>query len=65
MKKIFKIEGMSCNHCVMAVQKNLLRLDLIKYDVRIGSAEVEFDELKTNEAKIIRVIEYAGYKVVN
>ena len=65
MKKIFKIEGMSCNHCVMAVQKNLSGLDLIKYNVRIGSVEVEFDESKTNEVKIIIAIENAGYKVVN
>ena len=28
MKKIFKIEGMSCNHCVMSVKKSLSKLNL-------------------------------------
>ena len=35
---------MSCQHCVMAVQKSLSRLNLKKYDVSIGTAKVEFDE---------------------
>jgi len=44
MKKEFKIEGMSCNHCVMAVKKSLSKINLIKFEVAIGSAKVEFDE---------------------
>jgi copper chaperone len=65
MKKDFKIEGMSCNHCVMAVQKNLSKLDLKKYEVNVGSAKVEFDEVETKEEIIVKAIEGAGYKVVN
>jgi copper chaperone CopZ len=61
----FKIEGMSCGHCVMAVRKELTRLDNVKVDdVQIGIAKVEFDENKTNESVIISAIEEAGYKVV-
>ena len=61
----FRIEGMSCNHCVMAVRKELIRLDNVKVkDVQIGSAKVEFDENKTTTAKIVSAIEEAGYKVL-
>jgi len=64
MKKEFKIEGMSCNHCVMAVQKNLAKINLIQLEVKIGSAKVEFDENEIAEEKIINAIEEAGYKVI-
>jgi len=65
MKKDYKIEGMSCNHCVMAVQKNLSKLNIKKYEVKIGSANVEFDEIETKEIMIVKAIEDAGYKVMN
>ncbi|HSW54657.1 MAG TPA: cation transporter [Ignavibacteriaceae bacterium] len=65
MKKQFKVDGMSCNHCVIAVQKNLSKINLIKFEVAIGSAKVEFDEKEIAEEVIIKAIEDAGYKVVN
>ena len=65
MEKDFKIEGMSCNHCVMAVQKSLSKLNLKKYEVNIGSAKVEFDENQIKEEMIIKAIEDADYKVIN
>jgi copper chaperone CopZ len=65
MKKDFEIEGMSCHHCVMAVEKYLSTLNLIKYKVTIGSARVEFDEDKTKEEIIVKTIKEVGYKVVN
>jgi copper chaperone len=64
MKKTIKIDGMSCNHCVMSVEKNLSKLDLNKVKVEIGSAEVEFDEIKVNENEIIEAIQKAGFQVV-
>jgi copper chaperone len=64
MKKEFKIEGMSCNHCVMAVKKSLSKINLIKFEVAIGSAKVEFDEKEIAEELIIRAIEEAGYQVI-
>jgi copper ion binding protein len=65
MKKTIKIDGMSCNHCVMNVEKNLSKLNLKKFKVAIGSVEVEFDESKISEEEIFRSIEEAGYQVVN
>ena len=64
MKKTIKIDGMSCNHCVMSVEKNLSKLNLREFKVDIGSAEVEFDESKISENEIVIAIEEAGYQVV-
>lgn len=61
-----KIEGMSCNHCVMAVKKELSKLENVTVkDVQIGSASVEYDENTVNENDLELAIEEAGYKVVN
>jgi len=62
----FIIEGMSCGHCVMAVRKELSRLDNIKIDdLQVGKATVEFDESKSDENRIIKAIEEAGFKVIS
>ena len=64
-KETLKIEGMSCHHCVMAVQKELSKLENVKVnDVQIGSADVEFDETKVNGKAFADAIEEAGYKLV-
>jgi copper chaperone len=63
--KEFRIEGMSCGHCVMAVRKELTKLENVKVDdVQIGKAKVEYDESKISEDRIINAIEEAGYKVL-
>ena len=64
MEKQFNIEGMSCGHCVMAIEKKLNNLDLIKKEVKIGSAKVEFDPSKVSEDAIKNKIEEAGYIVI-
>lgn len=63
VQKNYIIENMSCQHCVMAVKKELAKLELESFDVEIGSAEVKYDELKVSEDQIISSIEEAGYKV--
>ena len=42
--KEFKIEGMSCNHCVMGVTKALQVFNPADLKVEIGKAVVTFDE---------------------
>ena len=64
MKKTLKIDGMSCNHCVMSVQKNLSKLNLNELKVNIGSADVDYDENIVTENEIIKAIEESGYKVL-
>jgi copper chaperone len=65
MTKKIKIEGMHCNHCVMAVKNNLDKLNLNNFEVAIGSVIVDFDELKISEEKIVEAINEAGYNVVH
>ena len=60
-----KIEGMSCQHCVMRVKK---ALDLVpgvsEADVGIGTARIAYDESKIKAQDIEAAVEKAGYKVV-
>lgn len=59
------IEGMTCQHCVMAVKKELSKLSLNIKSVQIGSAEIEFDEEKVSHQQIKEAINEAGYEVKN
>ena len=59
----YKINGMSCGHCVMAVKKELSKLDLESAEVEIGSARVKFDGSKTNAAAVENAIKEAGYEI--
>ena len=63
--KEFKIEGMSCMHCVKAVDIELNKLPLNEKKVEIGSAKVSYDESKIQPAQIEEAIKEAGYKVVS
>ncbi|MDA8169136.1 MAG: copper ion binding protein [Nitrospiraceae bacterium] len=60
-----EIEGMSCQHCVMAVKKAVTQLNGVTgADVEIGSADVKFDDTKVRREDIEAAITKAGYKVV-
>ena len=59
----YKINGMSCMHCVMAVKKELSKLQLDSADVQIGSANIKFDETKVNTGSIEKAIAEAGYSI--
>lgn len=59
----FQIDGMSCNHCVMAVKKELSKLELESFNVQIGSASVNFEDNKVKAEQIEKAIEEAGYKI--
>jgi len=65
MEKVFKIEGMSCHHCVMAVKKEIQKLDVQNLDVKIGEATVEFDESKLKVESIENAIKKAGYIITH
>lgn len=57
-----KIEGMSCQHCVMSVQKALSAVDGVESsDVSVGSATVVYDDARSNRDVIITAIRKAGY----
>ncbi len=60
-----KIEGMSCQHCVMSVKKAIDSVEGVSSsDVTIGSARVIYDDDKASEELIKDAINKAGYKVI-
>lgn len=63
--EILKIKGMNCNHCVMAVRKELQKLNINVKNVLVGSAEIEYDESKLPRKTIEQAIDEAGYKIIN
>lgn len=64
MNKKIRIQGMNCNHCVMSVQKQLSKFNLIQFKVDIGLAEIEFDGNKVKVKEINDAIENAGFIVL-
>lgn len=60
----YKIDGMSCQHCVMSVKKAIDSVNGVKSsDVIVGSARVDFDESATSKEAIAAAVRSAGYKV--
>jgi len=64
MLKEFDIDGMSCLHCVAAVEEKLNKLDILSMEVVIGKVIVKYDPEITDDVQIINAIEEAGYKVI-
>lgn len=61
-----KIKGMSCKHCVMAVQKALGEIDGVKdLKVNLEAGEATFDEAgPVDMNKVREAVQKAGYQVV-
>jgi len=60
-----KIKGMSCQHCVMAVQKALTGIDgVTNVEVDLQKGEAAFDEAAPVDMNRVReAIQKAGYQV--
>ena len=65
MKKVIKVEGMMCEHCVAHVKKALEAFPGVTVDVDLasGKATVQGSSLP-DDAKLTEAVEQAGYKVV-
>ena len=61
----FTISGMSCGHCVKAVEEELAKLELKSLKVTVGSAEVEFDEERIGAEQLTAAITEAGFDVID
>jgi copper ion binding protein len=67
VKKNLKIQGMTCNHCVMRVAKALKAVPGVQdaqVDLQKAEAAVTFDEAKVTHDKLASAVVDAGYKVV-
>jgi copper chaperone len=57
------INGMSCQHCVMELKKQLSKLDIKVKDVQVGSAEIDYDENKILPAQLETAVKEAGFEL--
>jgi copper chaperone len=66
VQKEFSIEGMSCQHCVMAVKRELAKVGGLEVrDVRIGSVSVAYDDTIIDAARIEAAVAEAGYRIAH
>ena len=57
------IEGMSCGHCLNAVNRALAELPGVEIEsVRIGRAEVRYDERTISPEALEAAVTQAGYR---
>jgi copper chaperone len=57
------IEGMSCSHCLHAVNKALASVPGVAIgSVRIGRADLQYDESTVEPSRIIEAVSGAGYR---
>ncbi|HEY6010692.1 MAG TPA: copper ion binding protein [Nitrospirota bacterium] len=66
-KSTFKIQGMTCNHCVMRVAKALKAVPGVQdaqVDLQKGEALVSYDDSKVTKEKLSFAVVEAGYKIV-
>jgi len=60
-----KIDGMSCQHCVMSVKKAVDAVEGIhSSEVAVGSAKISYDDIKTDRDAFVKAVQHAGYKVI-
>jgi copper chaperone len=64
-EKTLKIEGMTCNHCVMSVTKELQKLPgaaNVAVDLESASAHLSTD---ATDEQLAEAVDEAGYKLVS
>jgi len=64
-EKVFSVDGMSCNHCVMAVKEAVEELEGVsgcEVNLENGTAKITFSD-DVIESDIVEAIEDEGFKV--
>ncbi|MFZ5624355.1 MAG: heavy-metal-associated domain-containing protein [Gemmatimonadota bacterium] len=60
---ILHIEGMSCGHCLNAVNQALASIPGVTVEsVQMGRASVQYDEARTSAEAIAAAVAEAGYR---
>jgi len=63
-EQTFRISGMSCQHCVMAVRAELAKLPGVEIrELEVGRATVRYDQTRVRGEDLVRAIRAAGYDV--
>ncbi|HAY36385.1 MAG: heavy-metal-associated domain-containing protein [Bacteroidetes Order II. Incertae sedis bacterium] len=66
MKYELTLDGMSCGHCVKAVEEALARVENIQVEsVEIGRAIIASDNMMAVQAQISEELEEEGYPLKN
>lgn len=69
MKQItLKVQGMTCQHCVKAIEKSVGKLSgvaEVAVNLANGQVDVHMDERQVVEAELRAAIESAGYQVMD
>lgn len=66
MTTTLQVQGMTCNHCKMAVTNALQELEgvnRVEVHLEKGTVDVDFDETKVSIAQLKEAIEEQGYDV--
>ena len=64
IRREMRIEGMSCQHCVMAVRRALDAVGGVRVEsVDVGRAVVFYDPSRVGELRLRAAIEAEGYRV--
>lgn len=64
-KKVLKVDGMSCNHCKMSIEKALKGIGAAAtVDLGEKTVTVEYDPVKVKMEQIVSEIEDQGYDVL-
>lgn len=62
-----KVEGMSCDACVRAIERKLSRVAGVSsahVDLQQGSAVVEYDDSRAQADQLIGAVEQIGYHAI-
>lgn len=65
-KELIKVDGMSCNHCKMAVEaavKKITGVAAAEVNLAEKTLQVEYDNEKADMAIIRQAVEDAGFEV--
>ena len=65
-KELIKVDGMSCNHCKMAVEaavKKITGVAAAEVNLAEKTLQVEYDNEKADMAMIRQAVEDAGFEV--
>jgi copper chaperone len=62
-KESISVKGMTCSHCVKAIENELVKLPLRYFTVTKGNVVAEYDETLTGPEDIKQAINDAGYEI--
>jgi copper chaperone CopZ len=67
VKKIMKIEGMSCGHCQARVEKSLNAIEgvIAQVDLKKKIAKIELEEADITDERLLSAVREAGYEPIS